>query len=69
MRKLLRSIAAALALAALAVAVPPSTTGADEAMCVREGVALCGKCGDGYCNPRCGENEYTCPKDCAVTTY
>ena len=25
----------------------------------------CGKCGDGYCNPRCGENEATCPRDCA----
>ncbi len=27
----------------------------------------CGKCGDRYCNPRCGENEITCPKDCKLS--
>ncbi len=28
----------------------------------------CGKCGDGYCNPRCGENSTNCPRDCGVVT-
>lgn len=30
--------------------------------------AMCGKCGDGYCNPRCGETATSCPKDCGGTT-
>ena len=30
--------------------------------------AMCGKCGDGYCNPRCGETATSCPKDCGATT-
>jgi hypothetical protein len=30
------------------------------------GDAMCGKCGDGYCNPRCGETATSCPKDCGV---
>ncbi len=30
--------------------------------------ATCGKCGDGYCNPRCGETAKTCPRDCGVTS-
>ena len=33
------------------------------------GDAMCGKCGDGYCNPRCGETATSCPKDCGGTTY
>lgn len=28
--------------------------------------AACGKCGDGQCVKTCGENEKTCPADCAV---
>lgn len=36
---------------------------ADEA-----GNAMCGKCGDGYCNPRCGETATSCPKDCGGTS-
>lgn len=28
----------------------------------------CGKCGDGYCNPRCGESATNCPADCGGTT-
>lgn len=31
-------------------------------------VARCGRCGDGFCNPSCGENEITCPADCGATT-
>jgi len=30
--------------------------------------AMCGKCGDGYCNPRCGETATSCPRDCGATT-
>ena len=30
--------------------------------------AACGKCGDGYCNPRCGESATSCPRDCGVST-
>lgn len=26
--------------------------------------STCGRCGDGYCNPRCGENAKNCPRDC-----
>ena len=29
--------------------------------------AQCGKCGDNYCNPRCGETATTCPRDCGAT--
>jgi hypothetical protein len=29
---------------------------------------MCGKCGDGYCNPRCGETATSCPKDCGGTS-
>ncbi|CAN5855218.1 hypothetical protein BH20ACI4_BH20ACI4_34040 [soil metagenome] len=32
-----------------------------------ETAATCGKCGDGYCNPRCGENAQNCPKDCKLS--
>ena len=28
--------------------------------------AACGKCGDGYCNKRCGETATSCPRDCGV---
>lgn len=28
--------------------------------------AQCGRCGDGFCNPRCGETSESCPTDCAV---
>lgn len=31
-------------------------------------VGACGKCGDGYCNKRCGETAASCPKDCAVSS-
>lgn len=37
----------------------------DSAACGTGDVASkCGKCGDGYCNPRCGENATNCPRDC-----
>ncbi len=26
--------------------------------------SACGKCGDNYCNPRCGETATSCPRDC-----
>jgi hypothetical protein len=26
--------------------------------------AACGKCGDNFCNPRCGETPTSCPRDC-----
>lgn len=29
-----------------------------------ETASSCGRCGDGFCNPRCGETKETCPKDC-----
>jgi hypothetical protein len=32
------------------------------------GASACGKCGDGYCNPRCGETATSCPRDCGVTS-
>jgi hypothetical protein len=30
--------------------------------------AFCGQCGDGFCNPRCGETAKSCPLDCGSTT-
>ena len=27
--------------------------------------AACGRCGDNFCNPRCGETPTSCPRDCA----
>ena len=29
---------------------------------------MCGKCGDNYCNPSCGETATSCPRDCGVTS-
>lgn len=52
-----------LAVAAFA----PVASSADPSASVERGIARCGKCGDGYCNPSCGENQFTCPRDCAVT--
>ncbi len=41
---------------------------ADNAACEsgRDMASACGKCGDGYCNPRCGETATNCPRDCGV---
>ncbi|MDQ3336614.1 MAG: hypothetical protein M4D80_15715 [Myxococcota bacterium] len=33
-----------------------------------DSLARCGKCGDNYCNPRCGETATSCPRDCGGTT-
>lgn len=63
MRKASLALAGAWILAA-ALAPAPAPV---EATCVAEQVARCGKCGDGFCNPSCGENQFTCPRDCAVT--
>lgn len=30
-----------------------------------DAAASCGKCGDHFCNPRCGETATSCPADCA----
>lgn len=30
--------------------------------------SACGRCGDGYCNKRCGETAQTCPKDCGLVS-
>lgn len=30
--------------------------------------AACGRCGDNFCNPRCGETATSCPKDCGGVT-
>jgi hypothetical protein len=39
-----------------------------DATAVDDAEGMCGKCGDGYCNPRCGETATSCPKDCGGTT-
>jgi hypothetical protein len=36
-----------------------------EERCTAEAGA-CGKCGDGFCNKRCGETSASCPKDCGT---
>lgn len=41
----------------------------NEPMCdATASAAACGKCGDGYCNPRCGETAKSCPRDCGGVT-
>lgn len=45
-------------------AAPVCTFGADD----KATEAMCGKCGDGFCNPSCGETPTTCPRDCGATT-
>lgn len=30
--------------------------------------AACGRCGDNFCNPRCGETPTSCPRDCGGQT-
>ncbi len=32
-----------------------------------ETASSCGSCGDGFCNPRCGENKFNCPQDCKAS--
>lgn len=34
-----------------------------------ETASSCGRCGDGFCNPSCGENKINCPKDCKPSPY
>jgi hypothetical protein len=41
-----------------------TTTMSDE----RGEQSLCGKCGDHFCNPSCGETPTSCPADCGDTT-
>ena len=49
-----------------ATAVPESETFVSVAP--DDSVGRCGKCGDNYCNPRCGETATSCPRDCGGTT-
>ncbi len=58
---------AATVLACAAIVSGPVTTSASEQVSCERNVQRCGKCGDGFCNPSCGENQFTCPRDCAVT--
>lgn len=37
-----------------------------SAPAVADTEARCGRCGDGYCNPSCGETATNCPRDCGV---
>jgi hypothetical protein len=30
--------------------------------------AACGRCGDNFCNPSCGETVASCPRDCGVAS-
>ena len=56
----------AFALFAVIALYAPSSIAVDEggnSACATETNA-CGKCGDGYCNKRCGETTLSCPKDC-----
>jgi hypothetical protein len=56
----------AFALFAAIALYAPSSIAVDESgnsACATETNA-CGKCGDGYCNKRCGETTSSCPKDC-----
>jgi hypothetical protein len=40
---------------------------AEDAVAEDAAEAMCGRCGDGYCNPSCGETATSCPKDCGAT--
>jgi hypothetical protein len=56
----------AFVLFAVVALYAPSSIAVDEggnSVCATETNA-CGKCGDGYCNKRCGETTLSCPKDC-----
>ena len=37
-----------------------------ETLCSSESAESCGRCGDGYCAPGCGETAASCPKDCGI---
>jgi hypothetical protein len=65
--------AAALVAARPVEAERPSADAPAAPMCVSAEAdetadAMCGKCGDGYCNPRCGETAASCPKDCGTAS-
>ncbi len=59
------SIVAFVLFAVTALFVPSSmaVNDVENSACATETNA-CGKCGDGYCNKRCGETALSCPKDC-----
>lgn len=60
----------AFVLFAVVALYAPSTIAVDDAgnsACATETNA-CGKCGDGYCNKRCGETALSCPKDCGTAS-
>ena len=70
-RKIVRLIAVAICLIALSFGFD-QTRGAANPLnydsSKQAQAAACGKCGDGQCVRQCGENERTCPRDCAVTS-
>lgn len=57
---------AAFAAAALAApSVMATSPNASQPSCEN---GACGRCGDGFCNKRCGETAASCPGDCGTST-
>ena len=65
--KLVTGFAAALVIAFGSIVYVNSGFASNNACETGQDLAAsaCGKCGDGYCNPRCGETATSCPRDCA----
>lgn len=62
---LIAAFAAAALFAPSVMATWPASPASGERACES---SFCGKCGDGYCNKRCGETAQTCPKDCGLVS-
>ena len=60
-KKILGIVIGAFIALAIAMGATPAPAPTFDAA---DSVAACGKCGDNYCNPRCGETATSCPRDC-----
>ncbi|MBA3395208.1 MAG: hypothetical protein H0T89_21345 [Deltaproteobacteria bacterium] len=66
MTTLIRNVTLCIGVGLLAMFAAPDARSVQDPVNTpsTETAGACGKCGDGYCNPRCGETATSCPRDC-----